>query len=260
MLICPVCKKALNKKEKEYICEGNHHFDIAKQGYCNLYLKSSKVSGDNKEMVVARNEFLSKGYYEPLAKKIVSILQEINHEVIVDAGCGEGYYTNYIKQQLNTKIYGFDLSKDALKIASRNNKLNQYFVNSIFDLPIQSESIDVALNIFAPFAQEEFQRIIKKDGYVIKVDPNIKHLQQLKEELYEQSYDNEILSIQSDCYTLIKHEEIEFDMHLKQEDIKCLLMMTPYYYKSKKEAIERLCNLQTLVCKASFIIYVYQNK
>ncbi len=260
MLICPVCKKELVKEERKYVCTSNHNFDIAKQGYCNLFLKSSQQSGDNKEMVDARNLFLKKGYYEPLAKKLVEVMKKYSHHKVVDAGCGEGYYTNYIQRELGNEFCGFDLSKDAIKIAARNNKENRYFINSIFELPIADHSVDIILNIFAPFAQEEFHRILQQNGIVIKVDPNIKHLIQLKEELYETSYDNEILDLESNCLSLIDYEVIEFDMQLPHEDIRNLLKMTPYYYKSKKDSIERLCALDSLICNASFIIYIYKVK
>ena len=34
--ICPICGKELNKAERSYVCEANHSFDIARQGYVNL--------------------------------------------------------------------------------------------------------------------------------------------------------------------------------------------------------------------------------
>ncbi len=260
MLICPVCKEMLEKKDKVYVCINKHSFDIAKQGYCNLFLKSSQNSGDNKEMVQARNLFLNKGYYAPLVEALYKLIGSVKHDVIVDAGCGEGYYTNLLQKKLGTPITGFDLSKDTIKLASKANAKNDYFISSIFDLPIASQSVDVLLNIFAPFAQEEYARLLKQEGILIKVDPNAFHLMELKQCLYEQVYENEVFDIETTQLQLIKHEEVTFTMHLKQPDIIQLLKMTPYYYRSKQEAIQRVCALETLECKASFIIYVYACK
>ena len=39
MLKCPVCEKELKKVNRTYKCEKNHSFDIAKQGYTNLFMK-----------------------------------------------------------------------------------------------------------------------------------------------------------------------------------------------------------------------------
>lgn len=258
MLICPVCKQPLIKEEKKYICEHNHSFDIAKQGYTNLYLKSSKNSGDNKEMVDARTSFLNLHHYDQLAHTIIDIVNEKKSEVIIDAGCGEGYYTNLIKQKTNADIYAFDLSKDALKYAARQNKEIHYFLASIFDMPMNDESCDLLLNIFAPLANKEYYRLIKKGGYLIKVDPHHQHLKQMKDFLYDDVYENEVLDLDVDGFTLESYKEVTYLMELDNHALTALFKMTPYYYKTSKEKSEQLCQLSNLNCTASFMVYIYK--
>lgn len=260
MLRCPVCKRKLKKIDKRYVCDKNHSFDIAKQGYTNLYLKSSKNSGDNKEMVDARTSFLNLHHYDPLVEAIIHILKEINSDTIVDAGCGEGYYTNLIQKALKNEIYAFDLSKDALKYASRQNKEVHYFLSSIFDLPLNSEKADVVLNIFAPLANEEFKRVLKKNGYLIKVDPHHKHLKEIKDFLYENVYENEVLDLDVKGFVLDSYKEVTYTMSLDNNAIVSLFKMTPYYYKTKKEKTEQLFALDHMDCIASFMIYIYRKK
>ena len=65
------------------------------------------------EMVKARTRFLSHGYYEPLQQALVQIVQRYQPGVVIDAGCGEGYYTNRLQQE-ETNVIGFDLSKHAV--------------------------------------------------------------------------------------------------------------------------------------------------
>jgi 23S rRNA (guanine745-N1)-methyltransferase len=69
LLRCPVCGEMLIKEAREYHCPKGHRFDRAKQGYVNL-LRSQRSSkrnhGDDRDMIVARREFLEKGYYLPL--------------------------------------------------------------------------------------------------------------------------------------------------------------------------------------------------
>ena len=50
-IICPICKNKLIKDEKRYYCENKHSFDIASEGYINLYLKKSIDSGDSVESI-----------------------------------------------------------------------------------------------------------------------------------------------------------------------------------------------------------------
>lgn len=259
MLICPVCKKKLKLVGKSYRCEANHTFDIAKQGYTNLYLKSSKNSGDNKEMVKARTTFLDLDFYRPLAQTLLEMIHKLKPEVIIDAGCGEGYYTNIIKTGTKSEMYAFDLSKDALKHAARKNRDVHYFLSSIFSIPMQDNSCDVLLNIFAPFADKEYSRLLKKEGYLIKVDPNVDHLKEMKDFLYENPYENEVFDLNSDVFTLIDHQEVTYTMNLQKDDIKALFQMTPYSYKTSKEVSERLYALPSLKCTASFMIYLFHN-
>ena len=62
-MICPLCKKPLEKKGKSYLCPSAHCFDLAKQGYVNLLSvkeKSSLDPGDNKEMILSRRKVLDR--------------------------------------------------------------------------------------------------------------------------------------------------------------------------------------------------------
>ena len=82
--LCPICQQALLQKDKQLICEANHNFDVAKEGYVNLLpvqFKKSKAPGDNKEMVIARRNFLEKGYYSPLADKLTSLVNQFSPNV-----------------------------------------------------------------------------------------------------------------------------------------------------------------------------------
>ena len=108
-MICPNCKQKLIKIDNSYKCSNKHSFDISKQGYVNLLL-NSKNSGDNKEMINARYEFLKKGYFDNLLTSISSIIKSLNITNILDIGCGEGYYDRGIKEQTNVNITGLDIS------------------------------------------------------------------------------------------------------------------------------------------------------
>ena len=103
---CPNCQSALIPMltEKPYVlrCERGHSFDLAKQGYVNLLLpqkRGAALPGDNAEMVRARTAFLDGGYYRAFSDGVNRMICDtvtaagIECPVILDAGCGEGYYT-----------------------------------------------------------------------------------------------------------------------------------------------------------------------
>jgi 23S rRNA (guanine745-N1)-methyltransferase len=78
---CPVCEKALDKKDNCYICPNNHNFDIAKQGYVKFAAAKksyTNLSGDSKQMCLDRRKFLSNGFYFPLAKLLANTISELS--------------------------------------------------------------------------------------------------------------------------------------------------------------------------------------
>lgn len=262
LLLCPKCKQALQKIEHSYCCEQHHTYDIAKSGYTSLLLTNKKTTGDNKEMVQARTRFLQHAYYAPLQKRLCELLQEKNPSVVVDAGCGEGYYTNAFQQALPmSNIYGFDLSKHALQQAAKAKSGVTYAVASIADVPLPNACADVVVSVFAPVFDKEIARILKRGGVLIKVEPGPKHLYDMKQVLYETVYDNEADAFVYEEFQLKQEEMVDYEMEIHgQEDIHALFQMTPYYYRSPKDTSAILLEKETLVTRIQFHIEVYEKR
>lgn len=269
--VCPVCNKLLTNQEKSLICENKHNFDKAKSGYVNLLVsnsKNSKIPGDNKLMVNARRDFLSKDYYKKLSDTlnhyVLKYLKQKDDINILDAGCGEGYYINNIdlflrKNNIIANIVGVDISKFALNQASKSNKNILYGVASIYNLPICDKSCDLILNIFAPFCKDEFYRVLKNNEILLIVIPSTNHLWELKSYIYDNAYQNEVKDYTIDGFTLMDKvlikDRINIDNNL---DIKNLFMMTPYYYKTSIENSKKLDTLESLTTKIEFEILIYK--
>ena len=251
-IICPVCKNRLSKLDKTYKCPNNHSFDISKQGYINLNMHNSQSTGDNNEMINARRDFLNKGYYSFLLDEVNKHLNE--NDSLVDLACGEGYYTS--RFICKDKI-GIDLSKQGLKIASKNDSNTIYLLNSIFHNPLEDKCADKVITIFAPIAKDEIVRILKDNGKFILVKPDERHLYELKQSIYDNPYLNEIENIEIGGLKLEKEIKISNHALLNKEDIHNLFMMTPYYNTTSKLDKEKLNNIDCLDVTFSFIIDVY---
>jgi 23S rRNA (guanine745-N1)-methyltransferase len=263
MIQCPICKLDLIESKKLYACANNHTFDKSKYGYTNLFLSNSKrLHGDNDLMIHARHRFLHEGHYTFLLEKLHTILQSYALENCVDLGCGEGYYTNDLANRLtNIQFIGFDLSKTALKLASKQSKA-RYFCASIADLPIKNSSIDCVLCIFAPFKLDEIKRVLKPNGLFIVVNPSQNHLYGLKKELYETVKLNPIFSLNTNDFDfeLVQSYQIKKELVLNTpESIRDLLDMTPYRYHAKESSIQTFYQLSTLSTELSFQCDVYKH-
>lgn len=261
MLQCPICKSQLNESIKDYSCFNHHHFDKSKSGYTNLFLSNSKRNhGDNDLMIHARHRFLNEGHYAFLLNQLIDIFNQYPISMCIDLGCGEGYYTNHLaKSFTNIKFIGFDLSKTALKLASKNS-LVKYFCASIADTPISESSVDGVLCIFAPFKVEEIKRILKPNGLFISVNPMPNHLFELKKELYDTVKLNPVFSLNSSDFEHIDSIQIEHQLELNNPDIiRDLLDMTPYRYNAKESNIHSFYALKNLSTICSFQCDIYKH-
>ncbi|WP_298635539.1 putative RNA methyltransferase [uncultured Umboniibacter sp.] len=237
---CPICQQALQVDTTPVHCANGHCFDRAKQGYLNLLPvqnKRSKNPGDSKEMVKARREWLSLGLYEPIVAGIAQLLDGISANVL-DAGCGEGYYTNALAQYCG-EICGSDISKEAVLSAARQYSGVEFTVASNRDLPYQDQQFSAVLSLFGFPVEAEFSRVLQPGGRIITVDPTRDHLIELKEALYTEIKAASIPSL-ANC-TLECEIPIEFELQIDHaEMIQKLLAMTPHYYRAPKDKLAML--------------------
>lgn len=269
--ICPVCGSELETTEKTLTCPNNHNFDKAKSGYVNLLLSQqakTKRHGDDKLMARARQDFLNKGYYNTLLDTVCTVVKNYaqNGSRILDAGCGECWYTAHIYDFLTgnkiaTQMLAVDISKDALSLGAKRGGNIELAVASIFRLPVKECSVDILLNFFAPYCQEEFSRVLKKGGILIRVVPLEKHLMSLKTAIYDKPYENESESFDLEGFQLLEKHEIKNRLHIStHEDIQNVFSMTPYYYKTSTEDQNKLGSLNELDTEIEFGVPVYRKR
>lgn len=273
MLICPHCAMPLIRRNDVFCCNNGHSFDIASSGYCNLLTgsKPGEFVGDNKEMVSARRRFLDSGAYENLQNEVcVRVLKlaennltENNSIRIIDAGCGEGYYTRAVASSLSRcglkfQMVGVDISKAATQYAAKRDKLTQYITASSYHLPIASSSADIVLSLFAPTPSDEFLRVLKQDGKVLIVAPGAEHLWELKKAIYDEPYKNQEDKHVLPGFTLIHRQKLSYKVTIADpENIQALFSMTPYIHRTGKEGMERLCSLKEIDLTLSFVLMCF---
>jgi len=270
IIICPVCQNRLEVHNTALKCALEHSFDLSAKGYINLLTdkyKNSLLPGDNKEMVLARRRFLQSGAFSPLQNGLADAIKNLSDTLVnvIDAGCGEGTYASFISEQLpeNVSMYGFDISKDAIIHAAKKSRHVSWIVASLFHLPVQTHSIDCILNVFAPASNEEFDRVLAKDGKLITAIPGKKHLWELKKVLYDEPYENDETFPPLPSFTLVSKMKISGQIHINnQADLHDLLAMTPYFWRTPKNGIEKAKLLNELDSPIEFIIgtFVKNNK
>lgn len=256
--ICPVCRSPLDDTGKTMRCKNGHSYDISAKGYVNLLRAGKTQRGDDIEMISARRRFLSGGHYAPLCLALCDTVKSIPYETLLDAGCGEGYYTEKICALFDDRqIYGLDISKKAAEKTSSLCKTAHICAASAYDMPYDDDSFDIILNVFSPLALDEYKRVLKHGGRLVMAVPNPNHLIELKQAVYESVFVKEMKSTALDGFDLMNERCVEYKMELSNSELKDLFMMTPYYKKTGMKDKQKLDSIDCLDVTASFTVFDY---
>ena len=269
--VCPVCRAPLRQEEKRFVCPKGHMFDRASSGYVNLAMdqsSSAKRHGDDKRMIRARTEFLSGGAYRCLSDMLVDVSAPLisSGEAFLDAGCGEGHYIALLAQRLRAEgkcctLMGVDVSKEALTAAAKRKEEILLAVASVFRMPVADESISLLWNVFAPIAPEEYARVLRRGGHLVRVFPLEEHLMGLKEQIYDTVYANSPQEPEIEGLEKVTTHYLRESLTLNSaEEIAALFAMTPYYYKTSAADQEKVARLTSLTTPLAFGISVYRKK
>ena len=244
---CPFCQQALFLSENSLKCKNKHSFDLAKFGYVNLAPQVKQSKDYDKSNFQNRQLILEAGFYQPILKKLLEILSSLpQHGNLLDIGCGEGYYARNLQAQLPDKhIYAFDLSKESIQLAAKSDHslTVNWFVGDLAHIPIQDASMDMILDIFSPANYQEFQRVLQKNGLLIKVIPSSQHLQEIRgivaEQLTNTNYSNQkIIEHFKKSFTIADSYDVVSTFSLKENEKMALLKMTPLLFNMDIEKID----------------------
>lgn len=259
MLICPVCNQQIHKQGGQFRCNNGHSFDIAKEGYVNLLRsgKSGDLIGDDKLSARSRRDFLNQGYYSSLKDALCRIFADKQGGVL-DICCGEGYYTAALAQNPNLQVYGFDISKEMVRLAAKRGG-GSYFVANLASIPIAESSMDYAVHLFAPFQEQAFRKILKPGGRLFTVVPGCRHLWGLKQALYETPYENDEKLPQTSQLRFCGSQKVSAQITLASNaDIQAVFRMTPYYFHTSEQDKAKLLSLDHLETAVEFVIGIYE--
>jgi len=275
LLGCPVCFEPLDRDERSYRCPTGHVFDVAREGYVNLLpaqQRHSKDPGYSKEMIAGRRDFFDAGHYEPLADGVAALLLRLLPDgsgpgggtVILDAGCGEGYYLRRLRRMAGDRpltLAGLDISKHGVRVAARRDPEGVYAVGGSYRMPVLPATVDVLLTHFSPVSADDFRRVVRPGGVVVVGGPNVDHLYEFKRLLYDRPEHFEPADPLTGVpgFEPIGREVIRYPLHLEGPgQVANLLLMTPYYWSVGDETRRRLAELDRLDVTVDVLMQAYR--
>ncbi|MBD8033730.1 MULTISPECIES: methyltransferase domain-containing protein [Solibacillus] len=241
---CPFCKQQMNMSDEgKMSCALNHTFDVAKQGY--LYMLNRPVqSMYGKELFVSRHTIINAGIYDKVQKAIASEIKQQN-PVILDTGCGEGSHLHRICEQLDGAVgIGIDISKEGIMAAAKFYNEQLWCVGDLANSPYNEQSFDAILNILSPANYEEFKRLLKPGGKVIKVVPQENYLMELRKQAFADSEKESYTNAQTverfkTAFGHVEVKRITYTVPLEAHLVQNLLEMTPMgWHIEEKENIQ----------------------
>ncbi|BAK14776.1 SAM-dependent methyltransferase [Solibacillus silvestris StLB046] len=244
LFACPICRQGIEiSNEGKMSCLSNHTFDVAKQGY--VYMLNRPIqSMYGKELFESRHTVIQAGIYDRLQ---AAIAREITVEqpVILDTGCGEGSHLHRICEQLDRPVgVGIDISKEGVIAAAKYNPEQLWFVGDLANSPFNEQSFDAILNILSPANYDEFKRLLKRGGKVIKVVPQENYLKELRKQAFANSEKESYTNAQTverfkASFANAEVKRITYTVPLEAHLVQNLLEMTPMgWHINDKESIQ----------------------
>lgn len=166
------------------VCERQHSFDIARSGYINLLPpqdRRSKHPGDTDAAVAARRRLHDRGITEPLLRGIAAMLNATSDDIVLDAGCGDGFYLGNLARQVGFEAHGIDISTRAVDLAARRFPEAEWIVgNADRWFPYADGSFSAALSITGRMNAAEFRRVLRDGGKLLVAVPAADDLIELR--------------------------------------------------------------------------------
>ena len=240
---CPICQSHMTMHAPATLaCANNHSFDLAKQGYVNV-MTHPATSKYSKELFESRMTIIQSGLYDALQQDIANFVKGAN--TILDTGCGEGSHLARICALLADDVMGvgIDIAKEGIIEAAKHYEKQIWCVGDLAKSPFQSGSFDVILNILSPANYDEFKRLLKSNGTVVKVVPQHHYLKELRAELYansdkEQYSNKQTVARFHESFKQVTVQRLTYTAPLSPALIPALLEMTPMaWHKDNKNDI-----------------------
>jgi 23S rRNA (guanine745-N1)-methyltransferase len=243
-LICSVrdCRKVLVREDRRFVCERGHSFDVARSGYINLLQpqeRRSKNPGDTAQAVAARRRLHDRGVTEPLQRGIGEMLSAKAEDIVLDAGCGDGFYLGSLARQAAFDARGIDISIPAIEAAARRYPECEWIVgNADRFVPYADASFTRVMSITARMNAPEFRRVLRNDGKLLVALPAPDDLVELRGAGRDR-VERTVETFMSE-FTLIEKRRVSTEAELGVDDVRDVLLSIYRPSTREMEGIRRV--------------------
>lgn len=236
-------------KSGKLLCKREHAFDLSKKGYVNFLNETRKTQYD-KELFFSRKSLFADGFYRPVAEEILKIIREYSQAKgmdklrLLDAGCGEGYYSDFLSREEGLTVFALDLSKEAIALATDYPAAVSWAIGDLARLPFRDRSVDIILDVLTPANYKEFKRVLQNQGLLIKVIPGDEYLQEIRKAAADHLIHKEYSNRETVDYALShlkkpERKKVIYQMPTDLEQIGHFMRMTPMLSGVEESVLNR---------------------
>ncbi len=185
--------------------------------------RRSKNPGDTEAAVAARRSLHDKGVTEPLLRGIAELSGISKDDVVLDAGCGGGYYLGTLAREKKCEAHGVDISLPAVNAAALKYPECEWIVaNADRFVPYAGDSFSLVLSITARMNSPEFRRVLRDDGRLLVAIPAPDDLIELRGQGRERV--ERTVETFSDEFALVEHKRVTTAADLDTESVEDVLL------------------------------------
>lgn len=265
---CPYCQHPFAAIEGySLVCTKGHRFDLSKKGTLHLMKQAANTDYD-RDLFTHRYLLAQSGFFTPLLTSLAPYFSQIIPEgLIIDIGCGEGSQLAWLQENYSlSSTIGMDIAKEGIALASNHFPQSAFWcLADLAQLPFADQSCSLLLNVLTPSHYQEFKRVLKAGGTLIKVVPGSDYLKELRQMLYHsqperQTYTNQdiIDRFLQECPDA-SQSTLSYQVDLTTDMYRHLLHMTPLFWGAKAE--DKAYSLQNPLTSITvdYSILVYQH-
>lgn len=203
-------------------------------------------------MMAARRLVLDTGLFDPFASELASQVSTKIHSqahtpaVVLDAGCGEGFYTDFMRRSVSTDhdgaapvFMGVDISKWGILAAARRYPDVTWLVGNNKRLPVLSGAVDVITSVFGFETWEPWAAIQSSGQHVLVAHAGPHHLLEMRELIYDEVTIHEAADdsrATTAGYRRVDASALCFQDQLTNLEVaEKILLMTPHGYRISAE-------------------------
>jgi 23S rRNA (guanine745-N1)-methyltransferase len=158
----------------------------------------------------------------------------------IDYQCADGYYLRQlvpalVEANVSCQHWGITDAENAIFAAAKSETPANLLLLALKKLPFASQSVDIVTVLDSPLKGKECIRILKDDGRIVLLQPGIRHLWQIKQQVYPDLVEKPLqLNLPNDV-EIDAQQQVVFTQSVTGEQALTLLDMSVFGWRANDQ-------------------------